>query len=360
MNEARLCFSLGILKHFINDSLGLEDGGGKISGYELVSSILDSAAYNTYVETVGDKSDTLFLRCRESLTEMATYSYLDYIKRLSGKFSWKDKEVMLAFDYTDEDFYGEVQGLDIHGWKGEKGISGKFKFLTCSIVSDEIPEKIPLISVPIQLGHYKSYVITHCLSLIKEFVGKIKLILFDRGFYDKDLMYELSNNKFPYLIFVPKQKDKKEILYPMAKGEEIAIVHDFTVNKDKSKFKGETYLAFLKEIYDPKSKKDYDWVFATNVEDIDLNEIIKTYKKRWRIETSFRVQDEARIKCKSTDMKIRYFLFLFQQMLQTQWVCFYKEEVSFKQFLIAIHQAAKNWTKKPKANYLPPNRRKNR
>ena len=46
------------------------------------------------------------------------------------------------------------------------------------------------------------------------------------------------------------------------------------------------------------------------VEDLKLDTTIKTYKKRWRIETSFRVQDEATIKCKSKEMKIRYFLFM--------------------------------------------------
>jgi hypothetical protein len=273
------------------------------------------------------------------------------LKRLSDKFGWREKDVMLAFDYTDEDFYGDVQGFTIHGWTGEGGVTGKFKFLTCSIVSDEIPEKITLVSVPIAIGTYKSQAILYCLELIKPYIGKISLIIFDRGFYDKDLMYELSQNRFPYLIFVPKTKDKKELLYPLDKGEHVAIIHDFTVNKDMSNYQGETILAFLKEIYDPKSEKEYDWIFATNVEELALSRFIQTYKKRWRIETGYRVQDEARIKCKSTDMKIRYFLFLFQQMLQTQWVCFYKNEVSFKEFLIEIQKVCKDLVAHPKRSF---------
>lgn len=351
MNRERLVFTIGIIRHFINNSLGLNQKTNKISGFELMDHLLDSAAYNAYIETVGNKADTLYLRAKQGISEMVTYSYLDYIRRLSEKFGWKDKEVILAFDYTDEDFYGDVRGFDLHGWTGKKGVTGKFKFLTCSIVSDEIPEKIPLISIPILMGHYKSYAITHCLKLVKDYIGKINLILFDRGFYDKDLMYELSQNKFPYLIFVPKTKDKQEIIYPMEKGETIAIYNEFKVNKDKSKYPGENILVFLKEIYDKKSDKEYDWVFATNLEDIDLNSIIKTYKKRWRIETGFRVQDDATIKCKSKEMKIRYFLFMFQQMLQTQWVCFYKEDVSFKKFLIDIHEICKTLVANPKRSY---------
>ena len=351
MNEARLCFSLGILKHFINNSLGLNPKTHKVSGFELVSHLLDSAAYNSYIETIGNKADAAYKRAKEGLTEMVTFSYLDYIKRLSQKFNWKNKELILAFDYTDEDFYGEVQGFNIYGYTGKNGVTGKFKFLTCSIVSDEIPEKIPLISIPVLTGHYKSYAITYCLSLIKGCIGKITLILFDRGFYDKDLMYELSQNKFPYLIFVPRHKDKQEILYPLEKGKHIAIYNEFEVNKNKSKYPGENILVFLKQIYDPKSEKEYDWVFATNVEEVALSNIIQIYKKRWRIETGYRVQDEATIKCKSKEMKIRYFLFMFQQILQTQWVCFYKNEVSFKKFIIEMHKTAKKWTAKPKADY---------
>jgi len=344
MDENKISFSLGILKHFINDSLGLNYESNKVTGFELLDSLVSASAYNTYIETVGDKADTLYRRIKESPINMTTYSYLNYIKRLSAKLKLNEKEVILAFDYTEEDFYGDVQGFDIHGWTGKDAITGHFKFLTCSIISDDIPQKIPLISIPIMIGHYKSSVILHCLSLIKDYIGKINLILFDRGFYDKDLMYELTKLNYPYLIFVPKHKDKKEILYPMKIEEQVAIYNDFKVNKNQSKYAGENILIFLKQIYDPKSEKNYDWVFATNVEEVLLENIITTYKKRWRIETQFRVQDEARIKCKSKEMKIRYFFFLFEQMLQTIWICFYKDEVPFKEFLIEMNKVSKRYT----------------
>jgi len=345
MDESKIVFNLGILKHFINNSLGLDYETNKITGFELLNPIMNASAYNTYVETVGDKADTLYRRIKESPISMTTQAYLNYIKRLSAKLKLNEKEIILAFDYTDEDFYGEVQGFDIHGWTGKDAVTGKFKFITCSIVSDDIPEKIPLISLPIKIGHYKSDIILHCLSLIKDYIGKIKLILFDRGFYDKDLMYELTKLNYPYLMFVPKHQDKKEILYPMKIDEQVAIYNEFAVNKNQSKYLGKNILIFLKQIYDPRSKKNYDWVFATNVEEILLENIIITYKKRWRIETQFRVQDEARIKCKSKDMKVRYFFFLFEQMLQTIWICFYKEESSFKEFLIKMNDVSKKYCK---------------
>jgi hypothetical protein len=344
MNENKIYFDLNILKKFINNSLGLNYEKQNITGYELITPILDASAYNTYIETVSNKTDTLYLRIKESLVSMMEHAYLNYIKNISMKFNLHDKEVILAFDYTEEDFYGEVEGFDIHGWTGEHGVTGHFKFLTCSIISDEIPQKIPLISIPINIGHYKSSAILHCLSLIKDKIGKIKLILFDRGYYDNDLMYELTKWNYPFLIFVRKLKEYKIFLEDLEKGKTI-VVHDYTVNKDKSQYPAEKYLAFLKEIYDPRSEKNLDWIFATNVESVALGDILSEYKKRWRIETSFRVQDEATIKCKSKDMKIRYFFFLFEQMLQVQWICFFKEEVTFKEFIIEMHKGSKKWVK---------------
>jgi len=340
-----MIFNLGILKHFINNSLGLDYERHKITGFELLNPLMESSAHNTYVETIGDKADTLYRRIKESPISMTEQAYLEYIKRLSTKIKLNEKEVILAFDYTDEDFYGEVQGFDIHGWTGKDAVTGHFKFLTCSVISDDIPEKIPLISIPIMIGHYKSSVIIHCLSLIKNYIGKINLILFDRGFYDKDLMYELTKMNYPYLIFVPKHQNKKELLYPMKIEEQVAIYNEFTVNKNQSKYVGENILIFLKQIYDPKSERNYDWVFATNIEEILLENIIITYKKRWRIETQFRVQDEAKIKCKSKEMKIRYFFFMFEQMLQTIWICFYKDEAPFKKFIIEMTDLSKKYCK---------------
>jgi hypothetical protein len=269
------------------------------------------------------------------------FAQLEQTKRFARLKKWSEKNVVLAIDYTEEDFYGEVQGFDIHGWTGEHGVLGKFKFLTVSIVNDEIPEHIPLLSAPILLGHYKSHVINYLLSQVAPLFKHIDLVLFDRGFYDKDLMFELSKANFPYLIFVPKQRDKKEILYALETGDHVAINNEFTINKNRTVYHDENYLVFLKQIFNKKTEESFDWIFATNVEEVALGKIIREYKQRWRIETGFRIQDEATIKCKSTDLQTRYFVFLFTQLLQAEWMCFYKKEVPFKRFIIELETFAK-------------------
>ena len=36
---------------------------------------------------------------------------------------------------------------------------------------------------------------------------------------------------------------------------------------------------------------------------------------------------------------------MFEQMLQTIWICFYKEEASFKEFVIELAKMSRKWTK---------------
>jgi len=354
VSRDKIAHSLATVRHFIDGSLGLSREKHTLVGFELSEPLLDAAAYNTYLETVSNKADTIYAHAKKAMTEMTTHSYLECVKRLSPRFEWTSKPAMLAFDYTDEDFYGEVQGLDIHGWKKREAITGKFKFLTCSLISDEIPQKIPLISIPIQIGHNMSYAVVYCINAIDIYIGKIELILFDRGFYAKELMYDLQKLNFPYLILARKGKDDNYIAEEFAnmKKDEMKIIqHVYELNKDKTCYEFESKLVFLKSIFTKSLNKEIDWLFATNLEEIQLDTIIQTYRKRWRIETQFRVQDEALIKCKSKEMNVRYFLFVFEQLLQTIWICFYKEEVPFKEFLIEMHKVNNDLVAHPRKSY---------
>lgn len=350
----KIAKSIAMLRHFIDDSFALSLEKHAITGFALSEPLLDAAAYNTYLETIGNKADTIYAHAKESLNEMTTHAYLECIKRITAKFDWKSKPAMLAFDYTDEDFYGKVQGLDIHGWKKGEAVTGKFKFLTCSIISDDIQQKIPLISIPIQIGHNMTYAVVYCMHAIEPYISKVSLMLFDRGFYAKELMYDLQKLNIPYLILARKGKDDNYIAEEFAnmkKDEKKIIPHIYELNKDKTCYEFESKLVFLKSIFTKSLDKEIDWLFATNLEEIQLDTIIQTYRKRWRIETQFRVQDEAIIKCKSKEMNVRYFLFAFEQLLYSIWACFYKEEVPFKEFLIEMHKVNKDLVAHPRKHF---------
>jgi len=330
--------TLKTLDTFVDRSLGLTPRGPTLCGFHYTRELLRAAMANTYLETVGSRADSLHLAIKRVPAASIYWEYLTTVEILGKRFHLDEQDVVLAFDYTDEDFYGDVQGAWIHGWNGERAVTGKFKFLTCAIVSSDIPEKIPLVSIPVPTGHNMSREVSWCLYVVSSLVRSIKLTLYDRGFYSKELMLTLSKARCPYLIFVPMKKNMRSELAQMAEDERKTVPYPIKLYKDKTALKGSTTLAFLKQVFDKKANKRFDWVFATNQEAIDLDHIVATYKGRWRIETGFRVQDEARIKSKSTDPRVRFFLFVYEQVLQLLWVVLYKEEVSFKRFLLDMYE----------------------
>lgn len=110
----------------------------------------------------------------------------------------------------------------------------------------------------------------------------------------------------------------KEEFSSMYRTQKKVILHEFSMYKNGRKVIDPFSLAFLKQIFDHRSEEYYHMCFATNVSDIDLEHIIAKYKFRWRIVTMFRVQDEQKIKTKSKDINVSYFLFPYEQLVKSK------------------------------------------
>ncbi len=82
MIDEKIIFNIRTLKHFIDNALGLSYETNKITGYELLYLLLNSASHNTYLETVSNKSDTLYSNIKSAQKSMTPFSYLNYIKKL--------------------------------------------------------------------------------------------------------------------------------------------------------------------------------------------------------------------------------------------------------------------------------------
>ncbi|MHB1492612.1 MAG: transposase [Thermoplasmataceae archaeon] len=339
INTARLLTSLSALERFTNDALKLKHHSGYLAGFHYNRELLRAAVANTYLETVGTRSDSIHLAIErhpagDTIAGIRD-SLFSRISSLSGRsISGNTDPIMIAFDYTHEDFYGDRDTLWIHGWTGDHGVTGKFSYLTASIVNRDL--RLPIMSVPSPMGNDMPSEISAMLVSLGQIFGHIDLQLFDRGFYSKELIMRLNDLEINYLIFAPKNPQVKGELSFMHHTEKKIMLHEFSVYREGKKVKDSVHLAFLKQIFDHRTEAYYDWCFATNMQDVDLDHVIAKYKFRWRIETMFRVQDECRIKTKSKDIRVRYFLFAYEQLVESIWYLFYHEEVSFKKYLMEL------------------------
>lgn len=107
IDPARTFRTLKTLDTFIDRSLNLKPKGKFLSGFHYERDILKASVANTYVETVGNRADSLHLAIKKVPISNIYWEYLKTVEILGTRFGLNEKDVVLAFDYTDEDFYGD-------------------------------------------------------------------------------------------------------------------------------------------------------------------------------------------------------------------------------------------------------------
>jgi len=288
--------------------------------------LADAAKYNTYIETLSNKADNLHLKVKEEYVETIHIVYSKHIKSLIRKQHLGLVDIVC--DITTDDFYGEVEGLHIHPWTGKDGVEGKFHYLVVGILFRN--KIIPFYAIILRMGCSKAELIGKAISYCHSLGLKISKILLDRGFYSGEVIDEIKMNKVNYLIFAPK----KELFRCMLEGtdESIVIEHEITYNKNFTLNKTELNIALVKNVL------DYDWVFATDLKLREIERYVEIYRKRWNIETMFRVHDEAKIKTKSKIPVVRLFYFIIGMLLVLLWNIHAKQHTTFKLFVIQLFE----------------------
>lgn len=273
-------------------------------GYHLVQ----CAKSITYIETLGEHADTLHLWIKDSYEEDFKRSFeiqvRKALKHMPTSFA------RLAFDITPEPFYGETRSLHIFNVVGER-YGGEFHFLNvCLIVRNR---QIPLMALPLLVGEGAAKKTIDLIKYCQTLFTHIRFAVFDRGFYIAELIDFLESIKIKYLIYVPERG--KVIKEHVEQTEELGkYPHQLNYSQAKSTWKPRTRIIVCKGI------DDFAWIFATNINFKTRVEYIWHYKKRWQIETNFRVEDEGHIKSKSANYLIRYFYFLVGLLLHLLWI----------------------------------------
>jgi hypothetical protein len=287
------------------------------------------AKAHSYIETLGTNADTLHKWIKKSYEEDFKKAFEIQVRRTLKNLGVHYAK--LAFDTTSEPFYGKTNNIYIFGVDSSKKWDGEFKFISVCLITRN--KEIPLMALPLHLGSQTKLtieILEYCQSLFKG----IRFALFDRGFYIGEVIDYLEAHKIRYLILVPEKKGIIEDY--VNQTEELGkFKHEMAYCKDKSKWKPRTTIVVCKGI------DKFPWIFATNINFWTRVEYIWHYGKRWQIETNYRVEDEARIKSKSTNYLIRYFYFLISLLLHLLWIVHknIKNYVPFKKYIDIVEQS---------------------
>ena len=288
----------------------------------------------SYVESLSKKADTLHKYVKLSdeacLKRSFELAVRDGLKKL------KLKNVELAVDTTKDFYYGK-NFFNTRRVKYDRGTDCVWEFVVISIVK---PVSLPLMVVPYRMGDNLSTLVIDLLKYVQTLGLKVKRIYFDRGFYNWHLIDYLQSSGLPYVIFLPKTSKIKSFI-EQTTGKLGSYEHQGEYSKDKTVWKPKTTVVVCKDVGQNKKGEWYHMCFATNLK--PRYSLAEEYRRRWNIETSFRIMKEARIKTKSNHPLIRLFYFMLRALFTLIWTVRKYLEEKITVFKIFLRTACQHW-----------------
>jgi len=311
----------------------------------LIDAALNSAFVNESCKSTEEisKSQIIYRKLEGNIAEIQLNfrKHAEKFLKMLKIFS-RNRRFILSFDETEDPFYGKFNkakdNLYLHDLTyAQKGAKYCYKYLTLAITCNHGTRYI-LDGIILKRGSYVEDYVYEMIKNVKEKI-KIECVLFDRGF-GWDVIYKLQQLKVNYIVFWKKQGSwYKKHFNKMNDGEFCEITRKHKYNRNKTNYPFESKFILIKQ--NKYKGKIFDWIFATNLNLKSAKRYIMRYKKRWGIETIFRVTDDIRIYTTSTNPLTRYFLFLFTCFVYNVWKFFQQfmgKEFTLANFSINLHK----------------------
>lgn len=217
----------------------------------------------------------------------------------------------LAIDIHDWLFYGDEDTEMVANTNPDQGTDLAYKFVTACVVSEGL--RFTVAVKPIGEDDELATAVEEVLKQAREWV-ELRLVFLDSGFYQVDVVQTLKEANARFVMRAPR--------FPsLAKDDPIVQVEaGYEMGGSRPPYETATVTRFtVPHIEMPDEKQTY---FITNLEVVEgtAKGLAASYRRRWGIETSYRVIGDFLAKSRSTEYPVRLFYFMFAVTLYNLWV----------------------------------------
>jgi hypothetical protein len=198
-------------------------------------------------------------------------------------------------------FYGDSASEGVVGAVRKNGSNRAYRFATVSVLVNG--QRLTLAVTPM-LDRCTLWHVKHLLACVAELGLAIKLLLFDRGYYSTALIRFLDEAGFRYIMHIPRHGR------PLEAGEDRL----YTTTTHKRRVVEQA--TFRRVVVRQNGKL---LVFATNTS-LKPMRLHKLFRKRWGIETSYRMIGLFLAKTTSKRYGLRKLFFFLAVVLYNLWV----------------------------------------
>lgn len=224
-----------------------------------------------------------------------------------------ERKYTVAVDFHSRPYYGKRDKRWIVGMEEKNGTNYCYQFATLAIVV--AGERFTLKALPVLPFTLKEDLVRELIEYAKQYVN-IHVVLLDRGFYAIEVINTLLALEVSFLMPAKKFSDIVEMLQKDYFNKTwFTREHVLGVRKKHQA----TFNLFGKYIWE---KKEW-YVFATNLNVKDKADVefwSEFYRKRWGIETGYRVKLDFLTMTTSESYSVRLFFFLLSVIFYNTWV----------------------------------------
>ncbi len=261
-------------------------------------------------------------RVHETQIRKALTQANDHVLQVLKSYGVFKRKAVVAIDYTRQLFYGNPDVKNVIGGKKERGTTWGYCYASIHIV--EAGRRLTLYTMTINQFTEKAEAVEKLLSEAKARGVHIGLVLLDRAFFTIDVITTLKRLGLRFIIPAVKNDKVKEAIRSYDKAEPVKrfILGD---RKNNVSFNLAIYQRPGEHLPQKKKLSVYDlyFGFATNLSRAlaaRLPSFIPSeYRRRWGIETGYRVQGNAEAKTTSRMYVLRLLYHLTSVFVYNVW-----------------------------------------
>jgi hypothetical protein len=231
------------------------------------------------------------------------------------------RRATVAIDFTRDLFYGDPCTKNVIGGKQERGTAWGYCYASIDIV--EAGRRLTLYTMTVNQFTEKAQVVEKLISEAKARGVHIRVVLLDRAFFTIDVITALKRLGIRFIMPAVKNNKVKQSIRKYKEGP----VKRFILGNRRKNVSFNLAIYPRPEQRIPKKKKlavhDLYFGFATNLpKSLAANIpafIPSEYRRRWGIETGYRVQGNVKAKTTSKKYPVRLLYQLTSVLLYNVW-----------------------------------------
>ena len=247
----------------------------------------------------------------------------DHLLREAKRRDVFKKRMLCALDIHKVPWYGKTRDKNILGMEKIRGTNFGYGYASIECVEDG--KRFTLSVYPLDQFTTRREFITSLVKTTREYTD-IKILFLDRGFFNLESIKCLNDLQINFVMPAVRNPRIEKIVNDFERKcktfpykQRFFLVREYEMRRGKESVKFN--LVIIVELPEEADDEWNTFVYATNIPVTDKNafKLAEDYRKRWGIETGYRVKDKIRGRTCSRNHVVRLFLLLLSVLLYNLW-----------------------------------------